>query len=207
VTRAVRRLALLLPFVAPAACAPLIDFDALTSGNGADAGGEASHDATADAPAETGGDGAPSDDADAAAQADVVDAGGDVLDAAPFDAGDPCLKVPSVDNGYYCGTSLMNGFSGGVPNDLYLCVDGSAASTTPCAVDCVTAPLDYPDTCDQCATKPDGTWCGSEFPGYLPALANVKFTCTGGKNNGTPIACVNPTPACHPADGGAACGT
>lgn len=215
-TRAARRLLLALPFVAPAACAPLIDFDALTAGGGADAAADASHDATTDAPTEATADGATGGDADAstqpdagdsAAALDAGDAANDALDAAPLDAGNPCSNVPSSGNGFYCGSSQENGFAGGATNTLYQCADGSTASTNPCAVDCVTAPPNYSDTCDQCSTKHDGTWCGSEFPGYVPDLANVKFTCTAGKNNGTPIPCLAPTPKCHPADGGATCGT
>ena len=179
---------------APVACAPLIDFDALTAG---DAGPDASMDGGNDA-------------AEASVEASTessVEAGADATDARDGgpDSSDPCNAVSTTDNGYYCWTSRENGFAGGATNTLYDCVDGQAAMANLCTPDCIVSPATYPDTCDDCSTKPNGTWCGSEFPGYLPRLANVKFTCVSGQNNGTPVACGPPTPTCKPGDGGATC--
>jgi hypothetical protein len=177
----------------PVACAPLIDFDALTNGEGgADAGTDGSRDSGT----------VTSDASDASTPSDANDG-----DATDVDAGNPCANVTAANDGYYCGTSHESGFAGGAPNTLYQCSSGVTTSVTPCVVDCITDPPGYSDTCDQCNTKSDGTWCGSEFPGYVSNLANVKFTCAAGQNNGAPIACTGATPKCHPMDGGAFCGT
>ncbi|HEY8040884.1 MAG TPA: hypothetical protein VIF15_13860 [Polyangiaceae bacterium] len=178
-----RRLAVVALGATLAACAPLLDFDALTGGgSSADAGGEDGGDAGPD----TGGEG-----------------GGDAGQAG--DAGDPCTGVPAIDNGFYCGGSTENGFAGGSADALYACEDGGVANVTPCPSGCVVAPPGYPDTCDECASKHDGAWCGREFFGFQAILANVVFQCAGGKNAAAPVACGGATPTCQPRDGGATC--
>jgi hypothetical protein len=179
--------------VLTAACAPALDFDSLTRGGSkTDASGDSSPlDATNDSPA-------------------PVDAGSDSPgDGSPVDAieeysANPCANVPSADNGAYCGKSMQNKFCCGMPNTLYKCVDGSVAATQVCSPDCILETAGLPDTCDECNSKQDGAWCGSEFAGYSSLLANVVFTCqTGVYVSSTP--CTGAQPVCQPNDGGASC--
>jgi len=198
------------PAVLVAACAPALDFDSLTSGRGSKA--DASGDGTVDAPEDDGSPlDAPSDssspmDAGSDSPGDALSSA-DAVDAIDEYAADPCAKVPSPDNGVYCGKSNENNFCCGVPNTLYSCVDGGVSAERACFPDCITDPAGYPDTCDECSTRPDGKWCGSEFSGFDPLLANVVFTCQGGVDIDvpTPTACSGAQPNCKPNDGGATC--
>jgi hypothetical protein len=197
------------PAVLVAACAPALDFNGLTGGEPKT---DASGDGTVDAPEDEG------SAVDAAADSpSPVDAAidsprdapssADAVDAIEEYAADPCAKVPSLDNGVYCGKSVENNFCCGLPNTLYTCVDGGVSARMACTPDCVTDPMGYPDTCDECSLKPDGKWCGSEFIGYDPLLKNVVFTCQGGVDIDvpTPTACSGAQPNCKPNDGGATC--
>jgi hypothetical protein len=158
-----------------AACAPALDFDALTRGG-------SKNDAGSDSP----GDGPSS------------------ADAIEEYSTNPCANVPSADNGAYCGKSTQNKFCCGMPNTLYKCLDGSVAATQVCSPNCILETAGLPDTCDECSSKQDGVWCGSEFAGYSSLLANVVFTCQSGVYvSSTP--CTGAQPVCQPNDGGASC--
>ena len=181
-----------------AACAPALDFDSLTSGSK----GDAAEDRTADAPGDDGsrldaGSDSPGDSLSSADAADTIE---------EFSA-NPCANVSTTYNGAYCGKSTENGFCCGAPGTLYTCVGGSISAMKTCSPDCIIDPAGYPDTCDECSTKHDGTWCGSEFSGYDPLLKNVVFTCQSGVDvdTPTPTACSGAQPNCKPNDGGATC--
>jgi hypothetical protein len=182
------------PVAVAGACAPLLDFDALTSGGGSKTDGSAL-DAASDTTSLTD------------AGSDSPGDGSSTADAIEEYSANPCGNVPSVYDGVYCGKSNENGFCCGAPNTLYSCVDGSVSRTTQCSPDCITDPMGVPDTCDECSTKHDGKWCGSEFFGYDPLLKNVVFTCQAGVevDMPTPTACTGAQPNCKPNDGGATC--
>jgi hypothetical protein len=154
------------------ACAPALDFDALTSGNGSkgDAAGDASS-----------------------------------TDACDEISANPCTRVKPADDGLYCGKSTDNGFGCGAPNKLYTCVDGGVSSTMVCSLDCIVDMTGFPDACDECNTKHDGAWCGSEFVNYSSLLANVVFNCQSGVDVGQPVPCAGAQSKCQPNDGGATC--
>ena len=90
----------------------------------------------------------------------VVDAAPDVRDAsfdASFDATGACKAKA---NGFYCGN---NGLTVLVPKEyLVQCKDASAVLTL-CDGGCLAFPTGYPDRCDPCPGKPNGTYCGSQF--------------------------------------------
>jgi hypothetical protein len=181
------------------ACAPALDFDSLTSGRGPKT--DASADGTVDAPEDS------SSPLDAVSES--MDAGSDSssTDAPEEYAANPCANVASMYDGLYCGKSMDNGFRNGAPNTLYTCADGGVSTTKACSPDCIVDSPGYPDTCDECSTKPDGKWCGSEFTGFSSLLANVIFTCQSGVDIDmpTPTACSGAQPKCQPNDGGATC--
>jgi hypothetical protein len=169
------------------ACAPALDFDALTSGNGSkgDAAGDSS--SPADAGSDSPGDASSS------------------TDACEETAADPCTRVKPADDGLYCGKSTDNSFGCGAPNTLYTCVDGGVSSAMVCSLACIVDMTGFPDTCDECNTKHDGTWCGSEFVNYSSLLANVVFDCQSGVDVGQPVPCAGAQSKCQPNDGGATC--
>jgi hypothetical protein len=186
------------------ACAPALDFDGLTGGSKTDAAGDGTVDAQEDGKPPT----------DAASDSFSPDAGSDSPGDAPSSAdavdaieeysANPCANVPSADNGAYCGKSTQNRFCCGMPNTLYKCVNGGVAATQVCSPDCILESMGLPDTCDECNSKHDGVWCGSEFAGYSSLLANVVFTCQAGVYvSSTP--CTGAQPVCQPNDGGATC--
>jgi hypothetical protein len=60
---------------------------------------------------------------------------------------DPCIHVPSADNGRYCGSSRQSGFAGGSPDLLYDCQKGKTGSTHACKLGCFVAPAGQLDRC------------------------------------------------------------
>jgi hypothetical protein len=174
-----RRFGVALFAFALSACAPLIDWDALTDGGGADASvPDASRDGTAP-------------DAESDGQEDAQEDGPE--DGPPAN---PCALVNCfMCNGYYCGRSNQNGFAGAAPNTLYECVDGSTVGTTTCETDCIMSTSTFPDFCDHCTGLPDGTYCGSAlgysggYNGAFNQLDKVIFSCEGGVFSGSETTC------------------
>lgn len=131
------------------------------------------------------------------------------VDGAPNDAGDasrdarsPCLGQNS---GFYCGNDGLDGYAGN-PSDLVYCSKDMVNTIVPCANGCVVAPYLYPDTCDPCATKSSGAWCGAEFtPALRPELDSVIFHCQNGKNAQPTEACADAAPTCLHRNGAAVC--
>ena len=39
----------------------------------------------------------------------------------------------------------------------------------------------YPDECDECAKKADGTYCGRDLPGWDVKNAQQRIRCQGGR--------------------------
>jgi hypothetical protein len=66
----------------------------------------------------------------------------------PGDA-DPCMNVPSADNGCYCGLSTQYMFnpSAAVPTCLYDCQDGGISHTVLCPQGCTLNQMNMQDFC------------------------------------------------------------
>jgi hypothetical protein len=103
----------------------------------------------------------------------------------------PCARVPSADDGVYCGTSTQNGFAGGSASTLYDCRDGQLTSTLPCATGCVVAAAGQADTCntDPCAgvsAADAGVYCGASHEnGFAGGNPSTLYTCSGGTTKNT----------------------
>jgi hypothetical protein len=178
-----RRWLVVIGLALPAGCAPVLDWGALT---GADGGMDGSSDAAVD-----GGPGSSDGPIEGAEDADAP--------------ANPCAKVPAKNFGYYCGLSRQNNFTGGDPDTLYDCIEGSTASTQTCTTDCVVSQAGLPDTCDNCGAYADGTYCGWKlgYSGDFALLANVIFTCKNMRYTGTENPCTAPKATCAQ-DGGVA---
>lgn len=87
----------------------------------------------------------------------AVDAGTDARDAAGIDASGAC-KTKS--NGFYCGN---NGLTVLLPKEYLVECRDAAALVTRCDGGCLGFPATYPDRCDPCPGKANGTYCGSQF--------------------------------------------
>jgi hypothetical protein len=179
-----------------AACAPALDFDALTRNNGSK---DASDDGTADAPDERSSSGdSPSPDAGIDSPEDSPSA----TDAAEEYAADPCASVDAANNGLYCGRSTQSGFSDGDPLYVYTCVNGMVSNIVSCPNGCFIAPAGYEDECDQCGGRQDGVYCGSQFS-YLSPSDRLLIVCSAGH---VPDGGITPCSTSCVLDGGAHCG-
>jgi hypothetical protein len=106
---------------------------------------------------------------------------------------DPCSGVSAGNGGLYCGTSTENGFSGGIPNDLYDCQNSATASKTPCQYGCTVEPAGTNDKCnpapsDPCAgtTGNNGLYCGlSHETGFAGGDPDTLYNCQNGVTAGT----------------------
>ena len=106
----------------------------------------------------------------------AVDAPPDVRDA--IANGDACKGA--ID-GKYCG--------GRIPwpvdhkDDLVTCKASQVSLVTPCTTGqgCLGMLDGYPDECDECAKKADGTYCGRDFPGWDTKNAQQRIRCQGGR--------------------------
>ncbi len=147
-------------------------------------------------------------------------AGGQTAAAVPCEAGcdggscnavqsDPCASA-QYGNGAYCGGSL----TGGDPDVLYNCQNGSTASQTACPAGCQVQPPGVPDSCkpegDPCANagSGNGLYCGGPIGGD----PNVLYNCQNGSaasQTTCPAGCTVMPPgtpdACTPTGGGTCC--
>jgi hypothetical protein len=164
------------------ACAPALDFDSLTSGNGSK--GDASLDGPVEAQVDAQDDVLQPTDAtsDSSSPADAgSDAPGDAssTDVVQEYAADPCADVDAANNGVYCGRTMQSGFSGGNPLDLYTCKGGMVVNLSICPNGCFIAPAGYEDECDDCSGNADGPYCGSQF-GYVQPSDRLLIVCSAG---------------------------
>lgn len=119
-----------------------------------------------------------------AASPDVVaalDADPDRFDAAmdaPIDA--PNLACKGLVNGYYCARDGLNNYPGD-DKDLVHCEAGAVDWVRHCDGGCIFMPPGTPDVCNECGRKADGTYCGKEFPGWLPEHASFLVRCQLGQ--------------------------
>jgi hypothetical protein len=92
------------------------------------------------------------------------------------DAGDPCLGLAS---GMYCGEDGLKGYVG-PPGDLVACDGGGVARVVACDAGCLSMPNPFPDTCNECNGKPNGGYCGRDFPGFPARDADFFIQCQQG---------------------------
>lgn len=122
----------------------------------------------------------------------------------PIDAGvndgavnyDAC--VGHID-GYYCG---MDQIPWPNKDDQVTCGANKVTKVRHCSTGqgCIRMLDGYPDECDDCTTKADGTYCGRDFAAWQAKNANQRVRCQGGtevglllcttcKSNGAASAC------------------
>lgn len=154
--------AALLVAIAGAGCTLLIPFDEVTVA------------------ADAGADSAPLGQTDA--RPDVADSGplpgdGGASDATNYDA---C--VGHLD-GYYCGGDQV---PWPVRDDRVTCTANKVSNVRHCTTGqgCLGMLDGYPDECDECATKADGTYCGRDFTGWQTKNASQRVRCQGGREVG-----------------------
>ena len=86
-------------------------------------------------------------------------------------------------DGYYCGGDQI---PWPVRDDRVTCASNKVAAVAHCTTGqgCLGMLDGYPDECDECSTKPDGTYCGRDFSGWQPKNANQRVRCQGGREVG-----------------------
>jgi hypothetical protein len=102
----------------------------------------------------------------------AADAGPDVRDA----IANPEACKRNLD-GKYCGGDQISW--PGSKDDLVTCKGGVVQNVKFCAtgIGCIRMLNGYPDQCDECATKTDGTYCGRDMPGWDAVNANFRVRC------------------------------
>ena len=82
-------------------------------------------------------------------------------------------------DGKYCGGDQIVWPSPGSKDDLVTCKTGAVTNVRTCTsgVGCIRMLSGYPDQCDECATKADGTYCGRDMAGWDPSNANTRVRC------------------------------
>ncbi len=100
---------------------------------------------------------------------------------AATDAGSDALTNPDAcktnQDGKYCGGDQI--VWPGSKDDLITCTKSAVSSVRLCGtgIGCIRMLSGFPDQCDECATKADGTYCGRDMPGWDPANANFRVRC------------------------------
>lgn len=110
-----------------------------------------------------------------------ADAGADVRDA--IANGDACKgKADSK----YCGATKIT-WPADHKDDLVTCKASAVALVKLCSTGqgCLAMLDGYPDECDPCAQKPDGTYCGRDFTGWDTKNAQQRIRCQGGRMVGS----------------------
>ncbi len=103
------------------------------------------------------------------------DAGGDATPDGPYA---PCKGLA---DGHYCADDHLADYAGPA-SDLVECEDGGIGVVTPCgSAGCISMIDPFPDTCSECPTKPDGNYCGRDFPGFPTEDANFLIGCQSGQ--------------------------
>jgi hypothetical protein len=143
---------------------------------------------------------------------DEVDPGDDAGDDAPFrdppdvrvdapaDAGlDPsardALANPDAcegnQDGKYCAGNLV-AWDGGNKDDLITCKAQVVSGVRLCeqGVGCIRMLTGYPDQCDECTNKTDGTYCGRDMAGWESKNAETRVRCQNGAEVGL-LLCAN----------------
>jgi hypothetical protein len=127
---------------------------------------------------------------------DAADAGRDARDA----LANPDACKGHID-GKYCGFDKIT-WPVERKDDLVTCKANLVSAVKLCGTGqgCLAMLDGYPDECDECAKKTDGTFCGRDFPGWDAKNAQQRIRCQGGrvvgsllctvcKSNGTTSVC------------------
>jgi hypothetical protein len=107
-------------------------------------------------------------------------------ESAPPDAGpdvDPCSGHV---NGSYCGTDGLD--DPALAGDLVRCDGGAVAEVIACDGGCLALSNPFPDTCNGCNVKPNGTYCGRDFSTFPASDADWLIQCQSG-NAAQKVAC------------------
>jgi hypothetical protein len=80
-------------------------------------------------------------------------------------------------DGKYCGGDTI--VWPGDKDDLITCKANAVSNVRFCAsgVGCIRMLNGYPDQCDECGSKADGTYCGRDMPGWDPKNAETRVRC------------------------------
>lgn len=80
-------------------------------------------------------------------------------------------------DGKYCGGDMI--VWPGDKDDLITCKTGLVSNVRLCTsgVGCIRRLNGYPDQCDECTSKTDGTYCGRDMPGWEPKNADTRVQC------------------------------
>ena len=102
---------------------------------------------------------------------------GGVNDATNYDA------CTGAKDGYYCGGDQI-AWPG--KDDQIACKTGKVAVVRHCTTGqgCLGMLDGYPDECDECSTKADGTYCGRDFATWQTKNAEQRVRCQGGREVG-----------------------
>ncbi len=93
----------------------------------------------------------------------------------------PYAPCKGLSNGHYCADDHLVDYAGPI-TDLVECADGGIGTVTPCgSAGCISMIDPFPDTCSQCPTKPDGNYCGRDFPGFPTEDADFLIGCQSGR--------------------------
>ncbi|MBS2017240.1 MAG: hypothetical protein JST00_30435 [Deltaproteobacteria bacterium] len=165
--RSLARALLVAAVGAGAGCTFLIDFDEVPGGGDASA-----------AEASTGGD----------ASDDRVTPDGSIAFPPPCDPAFPLADVKC--NASFprpncaSNTSVFPTYPAGKPRggDLVTCNGGPTPTCVQhCPFGCATMPAGFPDMCDDCNGRPDGTYCVKDLRGPDGRNLGLAIDCTGGK--------------------------
>ena len=119
-----------------------------------------------------------------------VDAGRDAEAAARDAIADPtaCKTKP---DGKYCAGNQID-WDGGNNDDLITCKAALVSAVRLCSqgTGCIAMLEGFPDECDECAKKTDGTYCGRDMPGWDAKNANQRVRCQNGRLVGL-LLCAN----------------
>jgi hypothetical protein len=96
-------------------------------------------------------------------------------------------------------TGVVTGYPAGVSrgDDLVTCLaDGGASCVQHCPSGCLVMPSGYPDQCDDCAGKKDGTYCIKDLRGFAPENVGLAVDCVKGKGVEPVHTCGNTAASC-----------
>ena len=110
----------------------------------------------------------------------------------------PCKGLAS---GTYCADDHIKSYRGPL-SDLVSCDAGVISKVRACGdAGCIAMKDPFPDTCNECPTKPAGTYCGRDFAGFPATDSDILISCQlgnvvqnflcphGCKSNGTTASC------------------
>ena len=106
----------------------------------------------------------------------LVDAGLDGAQDARDALANPDACTGKLD-GKYCGGDTI--VWPGDKDDLVTCKANVVSNVRLCTsgVGCIRMLNGYPDQCDECASKADGTYCGRDMAGWDPKNADTRVHC------------------------------